>query len=149
MRSAWSGWAAAAPATPVIVASRVIQQLTDRGVVERGERGVGGGVAHDGAVAVAHLDAAPDLQRHQRPAQRGAADAEVLGEPPLGREPVAGGQALGVDEVGDVVGEGLVQPRPGEPRGRAGAPRCLASRRRVTHGHRVLTIGAVAKRLGH
>ena len=49
----------------------------------------GGPGGDDGAVAVAYLDHADHLERHQRLAERGPADAEPLGELALGRQLVA------------------------------------------------------------
>ena len=55
-----------------------LQQLGRCRVVERRERHRRGGVAHDGAVAVPHLDPAAHLEGDQGTAEGGPADAEVL-----------------------------------------------------------------------
>ena len=68
-------------------------------------------VAHDRTVAVAHLEPPADLERDEGAAQGRAADAEVLGEAALGRQPVTGRETLSLDEVGDVVGQLLVEAR--------------------------------------
>ena len=144
VRSAWSGWAAAARATPVMVARRACQQLAGRASSSGGSATAAAGSRTDGAVAVPHLDPALHLERDQGAAEGGSADAEVLGEPALGRQPVAGGEALCLDEVGDVVGQLLVQPGT-----RSCASGCRARAVRPTLVPRPLTIGHVAKRLGH
>ena len=62
------------------------------GTTSSGER------SEEDAVAVADLDQAADLQRGQRLAHGGAADAEALRELALGQQPVAGLELLDVDE---------------------------------------------------
>ena len=95
---------------------------------------------HDGAVAVAYLDHADHLERHERLAQGGAADAEPLRELALGRELVAGLQAVVVDPRRDLPGHLLVEARAEQPRREGG---------RLGHGTTLLTIGSLSYWLGH
>ena len=71
------------------------------GRVERDER----------ARAGARLQHAADLQRADRLAHAGAADAEPPGELALGREPLPGGQPPGADVRGEPLGDPLVALR--------------------------------------
>ena len=61
-------------------------------------------------------DPALHFQRHQSLGERRPADAQFDGQFSFRWQPVARGQALSLDEIGDVDGELLVQPRPGKAR---------------------------------
>jgi hypothetical protein len=61
------------------------------------------------AVAVPDVDETHDAQRRQRLAHRRAADAELLGELPLGQEPVARLEVLPGDELLQAMRDLLVE----------------------------------------
>ena len=83
--------------------------------VERRKQGARLEVGHVGAAAVTAVDDPEDRERAQRLAQARPADAEDLDQLALGRQPVAGAQHAGPDEIEDAVDHRLRHAGVGRP----------------------------------
>ncbi len=85
---------------------------------ERGDDGGNpfGRIEDNRPIAVPDSHPALHFQCHQRLRERRPADAQFDGQFSFRWQPIARGQPLGLDEIGDVDGELLVEPRPGKAR---------------------------------